>query len=368
MPWTTPTLRQVRITVRDDITAAFSGAVMIGNSVLRVMADSMAGLGHLTLRYIDWAARQFLPDSAETEWLDRHADIWLVNSDNSKGRKSATLATGTITMTGTAGTPVASGTTLQSTIGIGYETTEQITIGVIATPVAVRALDAGAQGNLGAGEILSMIDVVAGVDSVATVVTLQGGADDEDDDDLRARVLFRIQQPPMGGDANDYVAWALAVPGVTRAWSSVEMGIGTVTVRFMMDDLRASAGGFPTGDDIVTVKTYIESQRPVAIKDCFVVAPVPEPIDFRISELTTDTNATRAAIEASVTDMLRKQGAPAHIINGIQQPPQMIYAAWVSEAITSASGVVSFTLAMTDQEMPNNGSLAVLGTIVYDNT
>jgi hypothetical protein len=45
----------------------------------------------------------------------------------------------------------------------------------------------------------------------------------------------------------------------------------------------------------------------------------------------------------------------------------MIFASWVSDAILQASGVESFTLAMTDQVMPYNGSLAVLGTIVYDN-
>src|SRR3982751_1668605 len=104
MPWVTPTLRQVRTMVPDDIVAAFSGAVNIGNSVLRVMADANAGLSHLVLRYIDWVSRQMLPDTAETEWLDRHGDIWLVNADNSVGRKSASYAAGTVTMTGVNGT------------------------------------------------------------------------------------------------------------------------------------------------------------------------------------------------------------------------------------------------------------------------
>ena len=280
MSWTTPTLKQVRMMVRDDVTAAFSGAVMIGNSVLRVMADAMGGLGHLTLRYIDWLARQLLPDQAETEWLDRHADIWLVNSDGSTGRKMATLASGIGTMTGTAGVIVPSGTQFQSSsAGIGYETTEQITLGSSATSVAIRALDAGTQGNLDVGETLVMTNTIFGVDNEAVVVVLEGGADDEDDDDLRVRLLFRIRQPPAGGDADDYVAWALAVPGVTRAWAApLEMGMGTMTIRFMMDDLRVSMGGFPNASDIVTVTAYIDEKRPVAIKDRWLLAPIPEPI------------------------------------------------------------------------------------------
>src|SRR6516165_5908936 len=101
MPWTTPALRTVREMVRNDVTAALSGAVLIANSVARVMSDAMAGLAHLVLRYIDWLSLQLLPDTAESEWLDRHGNIWLVNADGTTGRKAATLAHGSGTFTGT---------------------------------------------------------------------------------------------------------------------------------------------------------------------------------------------------------------------------------------------------------------------------
>ena len=71
------------------------------------------------------------------------------------------------------------------------------------------------------------------------MLEVTGGTDAETDDQLRARILHRIQNPPMGGAQADYVTWALAVPGVTRAWAASEQGIGTMTVRFLMDDLRA---------------------------------------------------------------------------------------------------------------------------------
>ena len=89
-------------------------------------------------------------------------------------------------------------------------------------------------------------------------------------------------------------------------------GIGTITVRFLMDDLRADNNGFPTGDDVLTVEAYINTMRPVAIKDCFVEAPVPEPINFTIFEMIEDTDLVRAGIEVSVADMLRiKRGSRA---------------------------------------------------------
>ena len=96
MPWSTPTLREVRSLVRDAVNASLPGAdANVPNSVLRVLSDNQGALCHLTLQYVDWLSLQLLPDTAETEWLDRHGEIWLVNADGSPGRKMATLATGT---------------------------------------------------------------------------------------------------------------------------------------------------------------------------------------------------------------------------------------------------------------------------------
>lgn len=101
MPWQTPTLSEVRSQVRDLIRGALPGAdANVPNSVLRVLSDNQGALCHLTLQYIDWLALQLIPDTAETEWLDRHAYIWLVNADGSTGRKLATFAVGTATFVG----------------------------------------------------------------------------------------------------------------------------------------------------------------------------------------------------------------------------------------------------------------------------
>ena len=335
------------------------------NSVLRVLSDAQGGLSHLTLQYIDWLALQLLPDTAETEWLDRHGQIWLVNADGTKGRKRATFASGSVTFTGVSGTSVPTATRLTNGT-VEYETLIDITLGSGPTEAPVRALDPGIVGNMEEGGSLGVITAIVDVDSSATVVEITGGVDSENDDDLRARILFRIQEPPMGGDANDYVAWALAVPGVTRAWAVSEMGVGTVTVRFMMDELRAYRGGFPTDPDIAVVTAYIDSVRPVTVKDRWVLSPVPEPINFTIRSLTNDTESVRAEIEISVTDMLRRLAAPAQSINGRMIPATTIYAAWVSDAIMNAVGVYSFTLDMVDHPMPHNGALGVLGTVLYE--
>ncbi len=355
MPWITPTLKQVRTMVRDDITSALSGAVLIGNNVLRVMSDANAGLAHLNLRFIDWLARQLLPDTAEIEWLDRHGDIWLVNADGSLGRKSATLAFGTVTLTGINGTVVPSGTQLTG-IDVDYETIEQITIGLAETNVAVRALTGGANGNLDEGDTISLTNAPPDVDSKATVVTMEGGADEETDDLLRARILFRIRNPPMGGDAADYVAWTMAIPGVTRAWSYPNgMGIGTIVVRFMMDDLRSSNNGYPLALDVDNVRAYLDQKRPVAVKDSFAEAPLPYVYNITITNLDDDTAAVRARIEAEIRDMEYRRLSPG----------QTLYRSWVDEAISAAVGEDSHELNFVSLVMPGEGYMARLGVVTY---
>jgi uncharacterized phage protein gp47/JayE len=354
MPWQTPTLRKVREMVRDDITASLYGAAFIGNNVLRVVADAMAGLAHHVLRYIDWLALQLLPDTAETEWLDRHGDIWLVNADGTVGRKVASYATGTVTMTGIAGVVVPMATQLVGGAGVRYETTQLAIIGEGLTDVPVRAIDAGKAGN--DAETLSFVTVIPNVDGAADVVELTGGTDIENDIDLRIRVLERIRQPPMGGAVHDYVRWAKAVNGVTRSWAASEMGPGTITVRFLMDDLRADDDGWPTYNDIQAVTNYIDTVRPVTTKDFWVLAPIKQRIDCYITGLTPDTPEVRAEIEESLRAMLLQFAAPG----------QTIYASWKSYAILNAPSVVSFQLINTlDDQMETVGHMAVLGDIVY---
>jgi uncharacterized phage protein gp47/JayE len=361
MPWATPTLRDVRGFVRDAIRASLVGSdANVPNSVLRVTSDAQGALCHLTLQYIDWLADQLLPDTAEQEWLDRHGNIWLVNADGTTGRKMANLATGSVNMMGAPLTPVPASTQMMGPNGIIFET---LTEGAInddgsATGFGARAVDAGMAGNLDPGIGLQLVASSLPITSI-TVVEMDGGTDQETDEELRARVLQRIRKPPMGGDADDYVAWAEAVPGVTRAWCGArEMGMGTVTVRFMMDDLRADNGGFPTAYDIQQVTAYLDTVRPVAVKDRFVVSPIPQPIDFFIENLQPDSETLHGLIQDSINEMLINYSAPG----------QTIFAAWKYYAVMSTPGVISFDLRYpTDDVMQSPGHLATLGDMFFDN-
>jgi uncharacterized phage protein gp47/JayE len=359
MPWETPTLSQVRALVRDSIHGSLPGSdATIPNSVLRVLSDSQGALCFLTLEYVDWLALQLLPDTAETEWLDRHGDIWLTNSDGTTGRKMATLAQGVANFTGTEGVVIPQSAQVFAAVGVTYETLELAIIGTGPTPIPVRALNPGIIGNVLPGTFLTFLAAPDGVDGSAIVAEMSGGTDTETDDELRMRVLLRIRNPPMGGAQHDYVQWMLAVPGVTRAWCEpLGMGPGTVICRFLMDDLRADNDGWPTAADIQVVSDYLDTVRPVAVKDIFVVAPIKFPIEFHIAALTPDNAEIRAQVETSVRAMLYEQAAPG----------QTIYASWKSYAVMNAPGVESFRLINTEDDvMPGSGYMALLGDIYYE--
>lgn len=364
MPWIVPSLADLRRQVRDYVNARLPGAdAAIPNSPLRVISDNQAGLAALNLDFLAWIARQMLPDTADREYLDRHGDIWL------GGRLQATFATGVVTFTGIAGTVIPAGTIVTAS-GLSYQTTAEITLSGAATEAAVECLSAGAIGNQTDGAKLALSAAISGVDPTALVVYMEGGVDIEPDDHLRDRVLNRIRKPPMGGDANDYEQWAKATPGIgsaiTRAWCAAnEMGVGTVTIRIMLDDLRSAGGGFPITQDLLDVAAYIDTVRPVTVSEFYVVAPVARPITFTITGLDPDTQSMRAAIISAVEAMLKERARPATTVNGSVVPAQTIYAAWIAEAVMSVTGINHCTIDSADHVMANGGEIATLGGIYF---
>jgi len=356
MPWITPTLKDTRRLTRDYVLSQLGARAMIPNSVLRIMSDAMAGLTHLALLYLDWLAKQLMPDTAEREWLDRHGTIWLTNADGSKGRKAATFAEGTMRYEGLTGIVIPVGTILQGANTVQYQTVTEGMIGadLFGTSDAV-ALTAGAVGNLLDGDQLTLAPPITGITTVTLLGDMTGGVDTETDDQLRERILFRIQNPPMGGSQADYVRWAMAVPGVTRAWAAPELGPGTMTVRFLMDDIYPDNHGMPQESDIVEVYDYVNSKRPVTVYDCFVFAPILYFYDITIKDLVNDDESVRARIEEAIKDIERKRSKPG----------QTWYRSWVEEAIINAVGEESHELIFTTVDMPGSAYMPCLGTVLY---
>jgi len=302
MPFNRPTITTINERITGDIdTNVPDGQPRLRRSLFGVLGKVITGAVHGLYGYLQYQARQILPDTADEENFARHASLKKVI------RKAPESGTGPILIVGNNGAVMEAGKKWQRSDGIIYEVTEEATIAAGQALVTVIATTAGANTNAAAGTTLNLIETVSGIDSTATVNGdgITGGADLESLESWRARYLDRIQKPPQGGNANDYVQWALEVPGVTRAWSyPLELGEGTITVRFVRDDDDV----IPTEQDVETVEAYINDRRCVT-SVLTVVAPIATPNDFTIA-LVPNTSVVQAAVLAELTDLYRREAKP----------------------------------------------------------
>ena len=349
MPFARPPLSELIERASADIEAGLPGTdARLRRSNLAVMARMHAGGMHGLYGYLDWLAKQLMPDTAEVVFLDRWAGIWGVI------RNPAAFASGPVTVTGTTGVVVPTGTQLQRSDGAAFVATADATLASGTAAVTVAAIEAGAAGNAVAGTQMSFVQPVSGVSSQAVVAVggLVGGADRESDEALRGRVLARIQQAPMGGAQADYVAWALEVPGVTRAWCyPLELGVGTVVVRFVRD---GDVSLIPDAGEVTAVQDYIDERRPVCAQ-VTVSAPTAAALNLSIT-ITPSSAAVKAAVEAELADVLQREAYPGGTI----------LLSHLREAISVAAGETNNVLTAPTADVTHTaGQMPVLGTITW---
>lgn len=349
MPFERPTLPELIERAVADIETRLPGTdARLRRSNLNVLARVHAGAVHGLYGYLDYLSKQLMVDTAEQSYLERYSSIWGVL------RLPAAFAAGAVTFTGTTGAVVPAGTELQRADGQVYTTTAEVTIAGGTVTATVQAHIAGAAGNADSGVVLTMIAPITGVNSAAPVGLdgISQGADVEADENLRSRILRRIQEPPHGGDRADYVAWALEVPGVTRAWCyPLELGPGTVTVRFVRDNDLVL---IPDAAEVTAVQAHIDSVRPVTA-EVTVVAPIAVLLNPQI-QLVPDTAEVRAAVEAELTDLLQRRAEPGGTLLLSQ----------IREAISIASGETDHILVAPVANVEHGaGEMAALGAIAW---
>lgn len=298
MPFTTPDYTAVREAILRDIANQLPDAAVGSDSDYAIRANAVAAAIEGIYQHQQWIARQILPDTADSDYLERWAGLYGLT------RKAASLASGAIAFSGTVGAAVPIGTEARTADNVAYLSTAAGVIGSGGSvDVAAQAVAAGTAGNADPGAALTLTSAPVGIASAAVMVAMSGGAEVESNADLLARLLARIQQPPHGGAKHDYEAWARAVAGVDRAYVfPLRRGLGTVDV------VPMPASGLPGAQLLADVQAYIDDVRPVTAA-CLVMAPTEVPVDVSatltlsgvsLGEVTDDINAALASYFATL--------------------------------------------------------------------
>jgi uncharacterized phage protein gp47/JayE len=381
MPYQRATLTQLQNQAAQDINSNLTGAdALLRFNNVGVLGKVLAGMVHMLYGYVDWTAKQSNPATAEDEFLAGWAALKNVT------RKATTQASGAATFAATGSQTISAGSVV--TRSDGYKFTVRADAAGAGGSVTV-SLQAqadpdgllGAGGNGVAGITYTLANAVSGITSTSSSSTaFTGGADIETEDDFRARMLLAYQDPPQGGDQEDYVEWALDVSGVTRAWCVPNfMGSGTVGVYVMFDDANSAYDGFPQGtngvsaDDLgpggtprdtvatgdqLTVADAIWAKQPVTAL-VYAMAPTAAAQNFVISGLASASTATKTAVNEALANVLLEYGS----VGAGETTVNLSEVEVAVAAVANSSGFV-ITSPTGDIVVPA-GAIPTLGTVTF---
>lgn len=350
MPFNVPTLRSLIDSGLIDIEASLD-TILPKFGIEQALNAAVSGSVRDLYDFQSWIVRQIIP-SSESE------DQTIIDTARYEGviQKLATSAAGPVTFAGNTAIPI--DTVMTHSDGRLYRVTLSNAPSGGNVIVQVEAEEPGAAGNLLAGETLTLVSTVPGIQPNGISDGLIGGADLESVAKVLERLLFRKRNPPMGGAVHDYVAWCREVPGVNRAWAEDNyQGPATVGYAFVFDD-RVDI--LPTYQDQVAMEAYIyrhadpatgvDVGRPGGIEAVYI--PLTLKTTNLVIGLTPESPELQLSVKASVEAYINTLG-----------PGETLLLSGVRTAIGSTVGVTDYTLDLNADVTALATELHALGTI-----
>ncbi len=355
MPFARPTLSTLKAQAAADISSLIQGAdALLRRSNLGVLGKVQAALANGLYGYGDWVARMAVPGTSEGEYLQ----MW--GALRGVFMKPAAQATGVVVFAGLNGAVVPENTPIVRSDGVAYIAQGDATVSGGSVSVTALAVAAAAAGNCESGTSFTLGAARPNVNSNGTASgAFTGGADVEDPDAFKARVLQVYAAPPQGGAASDYVEWAEAVAGVTNAWAVPNgSGTGTVVVYFMMYLSEAAYGGFPQGSngvaagetrdvaatgDQLAVADAIFPLQPVAAL-VYACAPGANTVNFTLSQISGVSTAVKNAIKAAIADVFQRDGSPGGVTFPDGSAGGLVDLSAIEAAIAAVPGAAGFVI------------------------
>lgn len=318
-----PTFEEIRQAILRDMVSLNPETDVSSDSDNYIRASSLASCASGQYAHQAWILKQFFPDTADTDFLERHCNLRGIR------RKNATSASGTVIAHGI---PQASiDADLQIKCGERlYTVLEKAYIKEDGTVVlSIRSLEPGAISNQH-NKTAQFMAAPVGVSSELVNLDVTGGTDVESDNSLLNRLLDLLRRPPAGGNQYDYKAWALSVDGVTSAYVyPLRRGLGTVDV------VITSGDNVPSDDIVSKVQNYIDSVRPVTAKNSMVIKPDVTKVDIEVK-----VSLSGGAFDKAANDI--KQALQEHF--SALKPGDSVIA-------SQLEAVISDVTSVTDRKM-----------------
>ncbi len=350
MPLNRPTVTELITRIQGDVDARLAGIDprlrrSLTDAIVRAHAAAIHGL-HGEMEAI---ALDAIPDTAVGEALLRWANMYVVNA------LAGTPSVGGATATGDNGVEIPAGTLLQLGNGIEFVTLGLVTIIAGEATLSLQSSKSGTDGNADTASILTFVSPIAGINLTVIVDApgLMGGVDADEDEELQATLVARIQNPTQGGNLADFERWVFeSSAGITRRWvfpPSIDSAL--VGVVFVRD---AETPITPDAAEMLEVQDYLDARRPLGSRPV-VTAPTLVPLNITLS-ITPDTPVVRAAVEAEFADMILRDAAPTGTI----------LLSHIREAISLAEGETDHDLTVPAADVTHApGELATAGVVTF---
>lgn len=288
-----PSLETIRQAILRDVQSLEPQADISEDSDYYARASSLAAVAEGIYAHQKWIIKQFFPDTADTDFLEKHAGLRGIR------RRNATYASGRgATVTGQPNATLKAGLQIKTDDNRFFETTESAVISAQGSVVvAVRSLATGSAQNITQNTAGSFMAAPVGVQTDVVLNDVIGATDAESDASLLDRLLDIIRRPPAGGNRYDYRTWALSVDGVDAAYVyPLRRGLGTVDIAI------TSNNDVPSDDTLRRCQVYIDDVRPVTAKESKVVKPDVTKINFNIQ--VKISGVTLAEIKSAISTAL----------------------------------------------------------------
>lgn len=321
----TPTTSEISDNIVAQISAQIAQTVpLMPKSFIRVLAKALAGVIVVLYKYAGFIWLQMFVRTASDQ--DTTINGVTVNPLKEWGRlvgisdpKTSTQAVLTISIPVlTQGGTLSSGTQLiNASTGVVYLLTGDVELNS-ATVAGVITASGDQDGGDGSGTIGNVangtrLNFVSSLPTVSTSVTVTGttvtGADAEESDAYRQRILDRFQKRPQGGAYADYEQWGEEAEGIANVYPYTSPTPGQVDLYV---ESATEADGIPTTAQLQAVLNAVEldsdglaTRRPAgALVNAFPISRLA--FNIRILGINVPSNlaGVKAQIEAAVTEHL----------------------------------------------------------------